>query len=75
MKQLQKELDEAIRFLNHDKVSWIDKHFILSLKEQALILLSSLLRFEDEDEVAEIKQAVRSFLVEVKPVIEKINKG
>ena len=71
--QLSLELENVIEQLESDKVSWINKHFIIELKEKAILLLESMMRLKD-DEQQSVMIEIKEFLTEVKPVIESINK-
>jgi len=70
--QLSQRLENVIEQLESDKVSWIDKHLIIELREKAIILLESMMRLKD-DEQQSVMIEIKEFLTEVKPVIESIN--
>ncbi len=70
--QLSQELENTISELNHHKISWIDKHLIIELKEKAILLLESMMRLKN-DEQQSVMIEIKEFLTEVKPVIESIN--
>lgn len=67
------ELSDAVRELDHNRVSWIDKHFIIDLNQKAKILLESVSRLEDSEKEAAIGAAT-AFLLEIKPVIQELSK-
>lgn len=70
--QVIQELSQAIQELDHNRVSWIDKHFVIDLKQKAQVLLEAVPRLEaDEKEAAII--AAQEFLTEVAPVIQELN--
>lgn len=66
------ELSDAIRELDHNRVSWIDKHFIIDLNQKAQVLLESVSRLESDEKEAAIT-AAQAFLTEIKPVIQELN--
>lgn len=66
------ELSDAIRELDHNRVSWIDKHFIIDLNQKAQVLLESVSRLETNEKEAAI-DAAQAFLTEIKPVIQELN--
>ncbi len=68
------DLQNVNKELDHRKVSWIDKHFVIDLKQKSEILLESITRLEDNEKDEALKSA-KEFLTEVKPVILKINTG
>jgi hypothetical protein len=65
------ELNDAIRELDHNRVSWIDKHFIIDLNQKAQVLLESVSRLE-EDEKGLAISAAKAFLTEVAQVISEL---
>jgi hypothetical protein len=69
---LIKSLESASFELDHEKVSWIDKHLVINLKEKSQVLLESITRLEEEEKEHAIV-AANEFLTEIKPVIEKLN--
>ncbi len=69
---ISQQLQHAADELNHQKVSWIDKHYVIDLNQKANVLLSSLLRFGIGQEQAVAIEAAKEFLTEVKPIIERI---
>jgi len=66
------DLTDAIRELDHNRVSWIDKHFIIDLNQKAQVLLESVSRLENGEKEAAIA-AAQAFLTEVAPVIQELN--
>lgn len=73
-KDLKTELENVRVNLNWQKASWINKHFIIDLQDKATVLLSSLVRFEDNpNELKEVENTVAEFISEVNPIIEKLN--
>ncbi len=74
-RDLKIELENTIAGLDWQKASWINKHFIIDLQDKATVLLSSLVRFEDDEtELEEIENKVVEFINEVNPIIEKLQK-
>jgi len=72
-RDLKIELENTITGLDWQKASWINKHFIVDLQDKATVLLSSLVRFEDDEtEIEEIENKVVEFINEVNPIIEKL---
>ena len=71
-KNLLYDLTDAIRELDHNRVSWIDKHFIIDLNQKAQVLLESVSRLENGEKEAAIA-AAQAFLTEVAPVIQELN--
>lgn len=69
---LLENLEEAKEELKHEKVSWVDKHFIIDLNQKTNVLIESIKRFEDEEQETVIESA-QEFLIEVNPIIQKIN--
>ncbi|MBS4069086.1 MAG: hypothetical protein KGZ62_10845 [Sulfurimonas sp.] len=67
------ELSQVIKELDHDRVSWVDKHFVIDLNQKAQVLLESVSRLENEEKEAAIV-AAKAFLTEVAPVIQELNK-
>jgi capsule polysaccharide export protein KpsE/RkpR len=67
------ELSQVIKELDHDRVSWVDKHFVIDLSQKAQVLLESVSRLENEEKEAAIV-AAKAFLTEVAPVIQELNK-
>jgi len=72
--QLSQKLQHTVDELDYGKVSWIDKHYVIDLNRKANILLSSLLRFEDENEQSAVIEAANNFLITVEPVIAELRK-
>ena len=72
--ELSKKLQDAADELDYSKVSWIDKHYVIDLNRKANVLLSSLLRFENENEQGAVIKAVNNFLITVEPVIAELKK-
>lgn len=66
------ELSQAIRELDHNRVSWVDKHFVIDLKQKAQVLLEAVSRLENKEKEAAIN-ASQEFLIEVAPVIQELN--
>jgi hypothetical protein len=65
-------LVNVIKELDHEKVSWIDKHLVIDLNQKAEVLYESVTRLE-ADEKQHVVNAANEFLAEIKPVIEKLN--
>jgi len=73
-KDLRMELEKVRAKLDWQKASWINKHFIIDLQDKAIVLLSSLVRFEDNpNELKEVENTVAEFISQVNPIIEKLN--
>jgi len=72
MHKVIKELKNAIEELNHNKVSWIDKHLVIDLQQKSEILYETITRLEDEEQETALESAIE-FLNEVQPIIKKIN--
>lgn len=70
--EIIQELSAAVRELDHGRVSWIDKHFIIDLNQKAQVLLESVSRLETDEKEAAIGAAA-AFLTEIKPVIQELN--
>ena len=66
------ELEEAVKQLDHNKVTWTDKHLIVDLQDKAQLFLESVTRFEG-DEKKEALSAAQEFIAEIKPVVLKLN--
>ncbi|DAB28005.1 MAG: hypothetical protein A2513_02810 [Sulfurimonas sp. RIFOXYD12_FULL_33_39] len=71
--ELINELSSAAQELDHNRVSWIDKHYVIDLKNKALILIESIARFEEQEREAAM-QAATEFLTEIEPVIQLLPK-
>ena len=76
---LMKELKSAAHELDDSKVAWIDKWMVIDLNRKALILFDDLKRLSLSEEVKEheikaLIEATETFLTEVQPVIQLINK-
>ncbi|MCD8477810.1 MAG: hypothetical protein LRY68_07870 [Sulfurospirillum sp.] len=73
MQELISRLQIARRELNHNRVSWIDKHLVIDLNQKATVLINSLIRFENEPQQKEVINAANEFLIEVEPIIQHLN--
>ena len=73
MQELISRLQIARRELNHNRVSWIDKHLVIDLNQKATVLINSLIRFENEPQQKEVINAANEFLIEVEPIIQHFN--
>ena len=71
---LIKSLEATSSKLDHNRVSWINKHLVIDLKQKSSVLLESITRLEDVEKQYAIN-AANDFLIEVKPVIELLDKG
>jgi hypothetical protein len=75
IENLKNQLEEAIHELDHNKVSWIDKHLVIDLNQKGQVLLTSLLRFDEAtNKQGAVIEAVNEYLITVTPVIKMINK-
>jgi len=72
LSQLWLGLEESLTQLDHEKVSWIDKHLVIDLAEKGELLMENLYRSK-EDENPDVIEAVETYLETVKPVIAKLN--
>ena len=72
--ELSQKLQDAANELDYSRVSWIDKVYIIDLNRKANVLLSSLLRFENENEQGAVIEAANNFLITVEPVIAELKK-
>lgn len=66
------KLQDVIEELDHNRVSWVDKHFVIDLNQKAQVLLESVSRLENDEKEAAIV-AAQEFLTEIKPVISELN--
>lgn len=66
------ELSQVIKELDHDRVSWTEKHFVIDLNQKAQVLLESVNRLENGEKEA-ATAAAKAFLTEVAPVIQELN--
>lgn len=66
------DLNDAVRELDHNRVSWVDKHYIIDLNQKGQVLLESVSRLEGAEKETAIS-AAQAFLNEVKPVIQELN--
>ena len=73
MQELIKKLQTARNNLDHNRVSWIDKHLVIDLNQKATVLINSLIRFENEPQQKEVINAANEFLIEVNPIIQHLN--
>ena len=73
MQELIKKLQTARNNLDHNRVSWIDKHLVIDLNQKATVLINSLIRFENEPQQKEVINAANEFLIEVEPIIQHLN--
>ena len=71
---LSQKLQDAANELDYAKVSWINKYYVIDLNRKANVLLSSLLRFENQQEQGAVIEAANNFLITVEPVIEELKK-
>lgn len=67
------QLKQARTELDHNRVSWIDKHLVIDLNQKATVLINSLIRFEHEPQQKEVITAANEFLIEVNPIIQHLN--
>lgn len=67
--ELINELNSVAQELDHNRVSWIDKHFVIDLKNKALILIESIARLSEAEQDAAMQTATE-FLKEIQPVIQ-----
>ncbi len=65
-------LGEAIKSLDYNNVSWVNKHLVIDLNEKATVLLESVKHFEN-DELQKAINASQEFLEDTKDVITKLN--
>lgn len=65
------ELSQVIKELDHDCVSWTEKHFVIDLSQKAQVLLEAVSRLETHEKEATIT-AAKAFLTEVAPVISEL---
>lgn len=73
MQELIKQLETARTKLDHNRVSWIDKHLVIDLNQKATVLINALIRFENEPQQKEVMQSANEFLIEVNPIIQHLN--
>lgn len=71
--ELITQLEQARRELDHHRVNWVDKHFIIDLNQKATVLINSLIRFENEPQQKEVINAANEFLIKVNPIIQHLN--
>ncbi len=72
--QIVEKLENAITGLDHTKVTWIEKYKVIELKEQARVLIDSIIALEGDDfETA--KETAIEFLTITEPIIEAIQAG
>jgi len=74
MQEQIKALGKAIEALDHNKVSWVNKHLVIDLHEKATVLLKSVKHFEN-DELQKAINASQEFLKDTKDVITKLDGG
>ena len=72
--KLIQSLEETSSKLDHHSVSWINKYLVIDLKQKSDVLLESITKLEDTEKEHAII-AANDFLIEVKPVIELLDKG
>lgn len=73
MQELIKQLETARTKLDHNRVSWIDKHLVIDLNQKATVLINALIRFEHEPQQKEVINTAKEFLIEVEPIIQHLN--
>lgn len=73
MQELIKQLQTARTELDHNRVSWVDKHLVIDLNQKATVLINALLRFKNEPQQKEVINAAQKFLIEVEPIIQHLN--
>ena len=73
-KQTIEALGKAIKALDHNKVSWVNKHLVIDLHKKATVLLKSVKHFEN-DELQKAINASQEFLKDTKDVITKLDGG
>lgn len=69
--ELISELSTAAQELDHRRVSWIDKHLVIDLKNKALILIESIARLSESEQEAAMA-AAQEFLTIVSDVIQQL---
>ena len=67
-------LGEAIKSLDYNNVSWVNKHLVIDLNEKATVLLKSVEHFED-DELQKAINVSQEFLRDIENLISKLNGG
>lgn len=70
--ELIKQLEQARRELNHNRVSFINKHLVIDLNQKATVLINALIRFEHEPQQKEVINTAKEFLIEVEPIIQHL---
>ncbi len=60
--------------LDYTKVAWTEKHKVITLKEQARVLIESLKTLEGADREEAIKTSLE-FLEAIKPVVSYIHRN
>ena len=73
MQELIKQLETARIKLDHNRVSWIDKHLVIDLNQKSTVLINSLIRFKNEPQQKEVSNTANEFLIEVEPIIQHLN--
>ena len=73
MQELIKQIETARIKLDHNHVSWIDKHLVIDLNQKATVLINALIRFEHEPQQKEVINTANEFLIEVEPIIQHLN--
>ena len=66
------KLESSIEQLDDTQVSWINKHYVIDLKNKGLILLSSIENAKDEVELHTILDGVKEYVAVVQPIIKQI---
>lgn len=69
--ELVASLENAVMQLDHNKVSWINKHLVIDLQQKGQVLLESIARLENDEKEAAI-EAAREFLSEIQPVLQEL---
>ena len=72
MKELKSNLQNSIKELDYEKVSWINKHYVIDLNDKAIVLLASMDALSDEKELEAVENTVTEFIDTIQPVIQQI---
>lgn len=72
-KELITRLEQARRELDHNRVSWVDKHLVFDLNQKSTVLINSLIRFENTPKEKEVISSANEFLIEIDPIIQELN--
>ncbi len=65
---------ETMTQLDFVKASWVNRHVIIEISEQAILLLKALITFEDE-ELKEVMKTATEFVEDTASTVQLLDEG